>query len=127
MDDRPPKISTARQRVYLAKAARVALRSTMTHKHGCVIVHSDGTILYDGYNHHDLQLNHKFSIHAEIDALYKAKRQKQRLTDCEMYVVRIGSHRINAGLKYSKPCPGCATEIEKCGIRKVYYSVNDKE
>lgn len=107
--------------MYLAKAARVALRSTMTHRHGCIIVHSDGTILYDGYNHHDLPLNHKFSIHAEIDALYKAKRQKQRLTDCEMYVVRIGYD----GLKYSKPCPSCASEIEKCGIRKVYYSVKE--
>ena len=99
----------------------------MTHKHGCIIVHSDGTILYDGYNHHDLQPNFNFSIHAKIDALFKARRQKERLTDCEMYVVRIGSPRITDTLKYSKPCPGCPTEIEKCGIRKVYYSVNDKE
>ncbi len=122
-DDRAPKISTAQQRVYLAKAARVALRSSMTHKHGCLIVHSDGTILYDGYNHHhhSLNLTHKFSIHAEEDALYKAKKQKAKLTNCEMYVVRIGSPNE---FKYSKPCSGCALEIQKCGIRKVYYSIS---
>lgn len=118
-----PKPSTVRQRLYLAKAARAALKSCMTHKHGCVIVASDGTVVCEGYNHHKIHMNHKYSIHAEVDALYKAKKQRWKLADCEMYVVRIGPGR----LKYSKPCHDCAAVIERHGIRRVYYSTEDEQ
>lgn len=114
-----PKASTERQRLYMARAARMALKSIMTHKHGCVLVAADGMIVSEGYNHHKVHMSHKFSIHAEVDALHKAKKRlRKRLAECEMYVVRIGPGR----LKYSKPCLDCAQEIERHGIRRVYYS-----
>lgn len=119
VDDVSPKLSTERQRHYLARAARVAMKSSMTHQHGCVIVASDGTVLCEGYNHHKVHMSHRFSVHAEVDALRKAKKHPQKLSECEMYVVRVSKSGF---LKYSRPCEDCAQEIEKYGVRKVYYS-----
>lgn len=123
-DEIPPRPCSEKQRIFMEKAARVAMKSTMTHQHGCIIVGSDGTILYEGYNHHKFHMSHTFSIHAEVDALYKAKKGKYKLTDCEMYVVRIGPQKFDHCLKYSKPCPNCTKEIQKNGIKRVYYSTN---
>lgn len=93
------------------------MKSTMTHRHGCVVVASDGTV-FDGHNHHGLFMSHRFSIHAEVDALHKAKKHPFSLT--ELYVVRIN----RAGsLKLSMPCQDCQREIEKYGVRKVFFSM----
>lgn len=94
----------------------------MTHRHGCVIVAGDGTVVSEGYNHHRMAMSHKFSIHAEVAALHRAKHAKTRLADCEMYVVRLGLGP--SALKYSKPCDDCVREITKWGIRRVYFSTN---
>ena len=68
------------------------------------------------------------TIHAEVDAILKAKKkskkQKYDLADADMYVVRIGSIRMDYPLKYSRPCPDCAKAISKHGLRRVYYSTN---
>jgi len=115
-----PKLSTSRQQAYLDRAARVAEKSTMTHRHGCVIVNCDGVVISEGYNHHRIAMSHKYSIHAEISALYKAKRSRTKLSQCEMYIVRLGPS--GDVLKYSMPCEQCASEITKAGIRRVYFS-----
>ena len=114
---------TGRQLLFFQRAARAAQRSSMTHKHGCVIVFSDGNTVC-GHNHHDIHLTHSFSIHAEVDAMYKASKSRH-LRDCHMYVVRIG---VDANtLKLSRPCSACRKKIEKVGIRKVYYSTDEFE
>lgn len=118
-----PRPSTWRQRQFLAKAARAAQKSSMTHRHGCIIVAADGTIVSEGFNHHRMAMSHRFSIHAEVAALHRAKRAKTRFTDCEMYVVRLGPGP--SALKYSRPCEDCVHEITKSGIRRVYYSTNE--
>jgi tRNA(Arg) A34 adenosine deaminase TadA len=107
-----------KQHLYMERAAKVATKSTMTHRHGCVVVASDGSV-FEGYNHHGVYMSHRFSIHAEIHALYKAKKYQYPLT--EMYVVRINK---GGTLKYSRPCSGCQLEILKFGIPKVYFSTN---
>ena len=104
--------------MYMEKAVRQAMKSTMTHRHGCVVVASDGTV-FQGYNHHGIFMSHRYSIHADIDALYKAKKYPYPLM--EMYVVRINN---KGSLKYSRPCEHCQKEIQKHGIRKVYFSTN---
>ena len=112
---------TRRQRLFFERAARAAQRSSMTHKHGCVIVMPDGNTVC-GHNHHDIHLTDSFSVHAEIDALYKASKSR-KLRGCHMYVVRIG---VDAStLKLSRPCSACRQKIESVGIRKVYYSTDD--
>lgn len=123
-DDVPPRNSKERQTYFLEKAARAASKSTMGHKHGCVIVHDD-VILSEGWNKLQSYYNHAFSVHAEVDAIHKCrKKYKDVFNDVEMYIVRIGADSMDKCLKYSKPCERCREVIKRFGIRKVYYSTN---
>lgn len=114
-----------KQEFFLDRAACQAARSSMGHRHGCVIVNKNGEIVSEGYNHVYTHLYHKYSIHAEVCCLSKMKRNRKTLADCEMYVVRIGTDNMGQPLKYSKPCPDCTKAIIKSGIKRVYYSTND--
>jgi deoxycytidylate deaminase len=121
-DDIPAKECTDRQRYFLMCASKLAMKSCMTHKHGCVIVVGD-EVIATGFNHHFTHMSHKFSMHAEMHAIHKMKRKyKHLLGDCELYVVRIAGPD---SFKYSKPCKDCSSEIEKCGIKKVYFSTSN--
>lgn len=112
------------QETYLKKAAQIAVNSELIkHKHGCVIV-KDGKIISEGYNHYVNYYEHKYTIHAEVDAILKVK--KMNLTDCELYVVRIGTDLMGNPLKYSKPCVECTKCILKHGIKKIYFSTNEE-
>lgn len=126
-DTNIPKNSRSKHEKFLSHAAKTAQKSTMEHKHGAVIV-LDNEIIASGYNHLEEFMCHNFSIHAEVDAILKAKKkskkQKFDLSDAEMYVVRIGSIRMDFPLKYSKPCPDCEKAITKHGLRRIYYSTN---
>lgn len=119
------KASSSRQERYMQWAAKVAQKSDMIHKHGCVIV-LDDEILCSGFNFHTEHMFHSYSIHAEVDALKKLNKKKYRnsFNKMEMYVVRIGAGKFEGTLKYSKPCEGCQKAILKYGIHKVYYSTN---
>lgn len=117
-----PKESDKRQEYFLHKAAQLAFRSGMGHRHGCIIVDfQTDEILSSGYNHTAMHMYHKWSCHAEIDALRKIKRSVD-LSNAELYVVRIGPESLNNPLKMSKPCEGCSKAILKSGIKKIYYS-----
>jgi tRNA(Arg) A34 adenosine deaminase TadA len=120
------KKSTDLQLEFFKKCIELAHKSNLTQKHGCVIVKKN-QIISCGYNF-KLKNNAKFlkrddtdaySVHAEISTLKKVKQID--LTNCEMYVVRIGPH---CTLKYSLPCQVCSCSIQEHGIRKVYYSIN---
>lgn len=105
---------------FVELARQQALRSTMMHRLGCVIVH-DGVVIAAGFNHAFRHMAHSYSMHAEVAALFKAKKKHRwLLPDCSMYIVRIG--RLG-DLRLSKPCPDCHAEIEACGVRCTYYSV----
>lgn len=116
------KISDEKQEYFMNKAAQLAFRSNLGHRHGCIIVDdSTSEILSTGYNHTKIHMYHKLSCHAEIDALMKIKRNVD-LSNSKMYIVRIGSDNLGNPLKMSKPCEGCTKAILKSGIKKVYYS-----
>lgn len=115
-----PKHPDERQEYFLKKAAQIAFRSNLVQRHGCLIVNSQtDEILSSGFNHTYIHMYHKFSCHAEYDALRKVKKTFD-LSNAEMYVVRIGPN--GAYLKMSKPCEGCKKLILKANIGKVYYS-----
>jgi len=123
-----PKVckTSEKQQTYIDIAMRLAQKSVMEHKHGAVVVINNEVIAV-GFNHKQEFMCHQRSIHAEVDAILKVKgRHKSLLNDAEMYVVRIGTVRMNFPLKYSKPCCECQKVIRKYGIRKVYYSTNDE-
>ena len=110
-------------RNYIEYAVSVAKKSTMVQKHGCVIVHKNKVIAV-GFNY--AIIPSRFSIHAEQDAINKAKKKLSRaeLKNCKLYVVRIGQDSMENPLKYSKPCPNCSISIHSAGIKSVYYSTN---
>lgn len=107
------------------RAIALAKKSTMTQRHGAVIV-KNGEIIGEGYNHVATYLSHSFSCHAEVAAILSLKKKsKKYLEDCTMIVVRISNHTLSPQhLKMSKPCERCTQEIIKHGIRKVFYSTN---
>ena len=103
------------------KAIQIAKKSTMLQKHGAVILSKNGDIIGQGYNHFSDYMSHQWSCHAEMAALMNIRNKKgrERVADATLLVVRIG----NDGLpKLSKPCENCKREIEKFGIKRVFYS-----
>lgn len=117
------KEANPEQLKYLSKCARLASRSNLTHKHGCVIVDKKtGDIISKGYNHNLRNHVDVCSLHAEMAAIKNAK--KQNITKhCEMYIVRL-RNSSKPELKYSKPCPHCFKHILQSKINKIYYSTN---
>lgn len=124
LDDEEPRKCTERQLRFLERARRMAMKSNMAHRHGCVIV-LDDEVIATGYNHFFTHYCHKFSIHAEVDALMKVKKRwRHLLPTCELYVVRVGPPSMDCCFKYSRPCDECTRCITKMGLRKVFYSTN---
>lgn len=111
-----------RQYIFFKKAAQHAYRSNLTQRHGCVVVLND-EIISVGFNHTHVHLYHKYSLHAEVDALRKIKRNVD-LSNAELYVVRIGPDSKGSPLRMSKPCLACQNIIIKSKVRKVYYSLD---
>ena len=122
-DANTPKSISSRHGVYFDKASKIAMKSCMNHQHGCVIVSDEGEILAHGYNRVVDFMCHQFSIHAEVDAICKLKRNRNVLASSSMYIVRISPKTCNL-LKYSRPCENCQKLIEKYAIKRVYYSTN---
>ena len=101
------------------RAITLAKKSTMMQKHGAVILDKNGEIIGQGFNHFSSFMSHSWSCHAEIAALLSIKNKKALLVDATLVVVRIGSDNEP---KLSKPCDKCRKEINKFGIKKVFYS-----
>jgi len=63
-----------------------------------------------------------WSIHAEVNALKKLKRQKRGAEGADIYVYRF---LANGDYGIAKPCPDCMSEIISSGIKRIYYSDYD--
>jgi tRNA(Arg) A34 adenosine deaminase TadA len=64
-------------------------------------------------------MKEKIYLHAEINALIKAKEDVDTIV-----VARIGGHSQNE-LRMSKPCPVCAAALEMSNVKKIIYSTDD--
>lgn len=107
------------------KVHSVASKSTMIHKHGAIITRY-GVVIGEGYNYTTKWMSHSYSIHAEVAALLsvpKRNRHKKYFEDSTMFVIRIEGKDKHCCL--SAPCNNCRREIEKYGIKKVFYSTSD--
>ena len=119
-DETDIKHTSGIKKYYLEIAASIAMESTMLQKHGAVIVHKKN-IIASGFNYH----HETFSIHAEVAAISSLKgKEKDILSECSLYVVRIGPSKYDNALKYSKPCFNCQHTILKHNIKSTYYSTN---
>lgn len=91
-----------RQKPFFAKCLNLAHKSTLTQKHGCVIVRNN-TIISCGYNYKLKNTSHVgsmhtcFSVHAECATIKKVKNYD--LTKCDLYVVRLGPSSTVASLE----------------------------
>ena len=110
---------------YIKIAADEAKKSPMSQKHGCVVIHKN-KVVATGYNK-QVEPFSLTSIHAEVNALIKAKKilNRSELKQAKLMVVRIGTNSMDNPLKYSKPCKVCQNFIEKLGVQLVYYSTSD--
>jgi deoxycytidylate deaminase len=106
---------------YIDIATNAAMKSTMIQKHGCVVVHKNKIV---SIAHNIMPTYYNESLHAEINAIIKAKKKIKHIDNAVLYIVRIGQNSMNNPLKYSKPCTKCTNFIINSGIKKVYYSTN---
>lgn len=119
-DENDVKQSNLQQKYYMNMAAETALRSPMVQKHGAIIVYRN-EIISKGFNYFVAD----YSIHAEVAAIKSVKKKYRNiLSECEIYVVRIGPNRFKNTLKYSKPCFHCQNAIMKHNFKKAFYSTN---
>ena len=61
-------------------------------------------------------------LHAEVDAINKAKKRLSSLEDTQLYVMRMKHDGL---LGNSLPCEGCSRCISDFGILTVIYSTDD--
>ena len=112
---------------YIEKLVKLASNSPIQYKHGACLLKGNKTYSF-GFNkfNKEIYLNNqmiKFTIHAEMDAIYKTKNKN--IKGMDILIIRIG--KINDNLKYSRPCNNCIEKMMRRGIRKVYYSNHNGE
>ncbi len=61
-------------------------------------------------------------LHAEIDAIIKARRRGVDLRECVLYVMRVKRYNGEWTTGLAKPCDGCARAIDEYQIGEVVYS-----
>ena len=122
-EERARKINGKHEK-YLAMARRMAMNSDMRQKHGCIVVCKGEVISYGWNRFANAEMSCTDSFHAEVDAVCRLRKSKTKfpVSDCELYIVRIGREDMGCPLKNSKPCSNCRKVICNAGIGKIYFS-----
>lgn len=127
------EVLTRSQRSYLSRAMKMAHRSRVVQRHGAIVV-KGGSILSMGFNRYSNdpklfpvnhfssdKLNHEdrtsISVHAELAALRKLT--PEQLRGATVYVARVTP---SGAVGSSEPCPACALELKRVGIKKVIFT-----
>jgi tRNA(Arg) A34 adenosine deaminase TadA len=101
----------------------------MEHKLGAVVLY-DRRIVACGHNRHAPETRgdtSAFSVHAEMAALAcLARWPRDRLRDCALVVVRVGTASMDHPLKMARPCPACEAAIAALGVGRVYFSTQEE-
>lgn len=109
-----------------SKAIIEASKSTCHHRIGAVIFKGK-RIISVGRNYalkssnklHPSFQKYPGSVHAEMDAILKAKRP---LKGMSILVVRL---TVNNTTRLAKPCIWCEEYLRRVGIKKAYYTTNN--
>lgn len=109
---------------FLEKACRLAEKSPLSFKLGCVAVLA-GKIIESGYNSFknsssNIFIKNSCSCHAEMDVLHKCSKKKgfNKFNKITLYIARINNHN---NLRASKPCMVCLKYINQKNIKKIVY------
>ena len=109
-----------------------ALKSPMQSQHGCILA-LNNTVVTCGKNTTRSLVNGQIvvSCHAEIDTIHKYLRtqrvENKTLYKFDLWVIRVG-RKTNGELELrnSKPCKSCLAAMKIYGLRKIYYSLDEK-
>jgi deoxycytidylate deaminase len=63
----------------------------------------------------------KHSIHAEIDAIVRAKNQIEDFTNAKLFVYRL---QKTGKIGNARPCKGCMQAVKDFGIKEIFYSTD---
>ena len=127
-----PKTMNYKQSVIINYAIKIANKSMLTYQHAAVIVNNRGEILGEGYNKVVYTKKNYYSIHAECacikDSIRKNKN-KLKMYNLTLYIIRISYLNNNCYLRQSKPCENCKKVIneyaQKYNLKTIYYSMDE--
>lgn len=110
---------------WLKKAVEEAKKSTFIPKVGAVIFNK-GEFISFGHNyanrsikkHHPKYRKSKYSLHAEVNAIIKAKTD---LNGKSILVIRINN---KDQFRLARPCKHCMEYLKYAGIKNCYYSIS---
>ncbi len=111
---------------FMMKAIRIARNSTVSYRHGAIIV-SGGRIISTGYNKYGSSKigreiypkNRDPTIHAELKAILNTTNL-DILKGSTLYSARAGRGKNN-NYCISTPCPSCVFVMKRFGIKKIVY------
>jgi deoxycytidylate deaminase len=113
---------------FLEKASRLAEKSPLAFKLGCVAV-LGGKIIETGYNSYKNSCSNQFiknacSCHAEMDVLHKCGKKHgfNKFNKITLYIARVNNHN---NLRTSRPCSECLKYIKKVNVKKIVYVDED--
>ena len=120
------------RRYFIEEARELANRSPLKiSNHGAVVIYR-GKIVGRGFNKQcveNINKINRFSVHAEVDAINNALRKisLDNLKKSTLIVVRKIKRVDNTDIFFgdmglSAPCPCCTKFINRCQIKKIYYS-----
>ncbi len=107
--------------VAVGLAAQEALKSAETFRLGAALM-CDRTVIALGRNR-NINPCGTSSIHAEMDALWRAGPRLKRAKPLHLVVVRV--LRDDRTTACSKPCNVCAAALVRRGISRVTYTTGD--
>ena len=113
---------------FLSLAIEEANKSLHRQKVGAVIFNKK-VVISSGHNYKlksvrsvtQKYLKYRYAIHAEIDAIIKAKAD---LKGASILVVRVNN---NGELRMAKPCKYCMMYIDYVNIKNIFYSNRNGE
>jgi deoxycytidylate deaminase len=111
------------QNVFIQEAEKLALKSLVIKRHGCVIVQNN-KIVGKGYNKLlEKNKNSMKTLHAEVSALNDIKKNNIILKQADIYIVRISTD--GTLFRISSPCINCQNHIKKFqGIKNIYFTTD---
>lgn len=123
------KNANSKDTSYLEEARKIAEKSILTHKHGCVIVYRNKIIAWGNNVRVDTGEKEFTSIHSEESAInmfmsvVKNSKYSINRSECKIYIVRINnSVTSNQTYKNSFPCRRCRKRIETSGIQRILFT-----
>ena len=121
---------SGRHKRYMVLAARMAHSSSNEdYRHGAILLRGSNIIGLSTHQNRHASFGNRFrqrncghaTHHAELGCILGLDRKKTM--GATMYVCRIGK---GGELRLSKPCSMCAAVLRHVGVRRVFYSIDNK-